>query len=177
MDLVKDVRRLAAAGDSEYTIGGVTYWEDAEVEKLLVENSDILNLVRLETLPSWEEGKLVVKRARLLTAYRIEPEGGEGTVHTHHGDEVAFTLGNDGLLTFAEDQEHHRLYWSGQVYDVYSAAAELCEAWAAAVKLDYDVGADQQEMKRSQKHAQLIAQAKTLWASAPIRSVGMDAEL
>ena len=42
------------------------------------------------------------------------------------------------------------LYISGKTYDVYRAAADLLERWAARVVLNYDFSSDGQSFKRSQ---------------------------
>lgn len=46
-------------------------------------------------------------------------------------------------------------------YDLYAAAADLLEMWAAREKLSFDVTADGQTMHRSQKAATLLALAAT----------------
>lgn len=63
-----------------------------------------------------------------------------------------------GRWTFAAHQAGP-VYISGWVYDLYKAAAEACEMWAAKVKFDYDMSDENQSLKRSQKHEHLQAQA------------------
>ena len=48
----------------------------------------------------------------------------------------------------------------GKFYDVYAAAADVLEAWAAREKLSFDFDADGQSFKRSQKAAALLALAR-----------------
>lgn len=48
---------------------------------------------------------------------------------------------------------------SGSTYDLYGAAAELLEMWAAKVALDFDFSAGGQTFNRSQKQAQILALA------------------
>lgn len=45
-------------------------------------------------------------------------------------------------------------------YDLYAAAADLLEAWAAREKLNFDFDTDGQSFKRSQKAAALLALAR-----------------
>lgn len=47
----------------------------------------------------------------------------------------------------------------GKTFDLYAAAADLLEAWAARTKLDFDFQADGASYKRSQRPAQLLALA------------------
>src|SRR5690348_15227616 len=44
----------------------------------------------------------------------------------------------------------------GKVYDLYGAAADLLEAWAAKVALDFDFTTDAQTFRQSQKQAALL---------------------
>jgi hypothetical protein len=48
----------------------------------------------------------------------------------------------------------------GKFYDVYGAAADVLEAWAAREKLSFDFDADGQAFKRSQKVAMLLQMAR-----------------
>jgi hypothetical protein len=63
-----------------------------------------------------------------------------------------------GHWTFATDTEPP-VYIVGKVYDVYAAAADVLEAWAAREKLAFDAEADGQAMSRSQKTKALLALA------------------
>lgn len=69
---------------------------------------------------------------------------------------------------------------TGWCYDLYGAAVDALEAWAAQVKLSFDVSADQQSFKRSQKFDMLQQMAdkyrKRMWVgSAPIRQTDFNA--
>lgn len=52
------------------------------------------------------------------------------------------------------------VYIVGKHYDVYAAAADLLEVWAAKEKLSFDFDTDGQSFKRSQKAAALLALAR-----------------
>lgn len=51
------------------------------------------------------------------------------------------------------------VYLTGKSYDVYAAAAYLLREWAAKVKLQFDVGTDQERLQRSQKLKMLLGLA------------------
>lgn len=51
------------------------------------------------------------------------------------------------------------VYIVGKSYDVYAAAADLLEAWAAKEKLSFDFNADGQAFQRSQKARALLSLA------------------
>ncbi len=60
-----------------------------------------------------------------------------------------------GHWTFAASQ-NPPVYIIGKTYDVYAAAADLLEAWAAREKLSFDVDADGARFSRSQKAEMLL---------------------
>ncbi len=77
-----------------------------------------------------------------------------------------------GHWTFATDQDPPVLI-VGKYYDLYAAAADLLEAWAAKEKLSFDFDADDQTFKRSQKAAALLALAREYRRQQRPVSVGM----
>lgn len=64
-----------------------------------------------------------------------------------------------GHWTFASPGQNPPVRITGKVYDVFAAAAQLLEAWAARVKLEFDFRTDEQSFARSQKAAHLLALA------------------
>lgn len=64
-----------------------------------------------------------------------------------------------GHWTFSVNQPPPVLI-TGKFYDVFGAAADVLEAWAAKEKLSFDFDADGQSFKRSQKAAALLALAR-----------------
>ncbi len=77
-----------------------------------------------------------------------------------------------GHWTFASNQMPPVLI-VGKYYDVYAAAADLVEAWAAKEKLSFDFDADGQAFKRSQKVQMLLAMAREYRRQQRPVSVGM----
>lgn len=61
-----------------------------------------------------------------------------------------------GHWTFASPGQPPPVYVVGKVYDVYGAAADLLEQWAAKAKLEFDFAADGQQFQRSQKSRALL---------------------
>lgn len=62
---------------------------------------------------------------------------------------------------------------SGAVYDVYAAAADLLEAWAGKVKLDFDFSTQGQAFTRSQKIKALLDMAQVYRAKQQPITVNM----
>jgi hypothetical protein len=65
------------------------------------------------------------------------------------------------------------VYLSGKSYDLYAAAAALLEAWAAQVKLHYDVATDDQKLARSQQRSALLELAAQYRARTRPRVIPM----
>jgi hypothetical protein len=63
-----------------------------------------------------------------------------------------------GHWTFASSQPP-AVYLTGKTYDVYAAAADLLERWAATVARAYDFDEDGQRFRRSQQREGLLAVA------------------
>lgn len=173
MGIVDDLRRMVGAGAAEYTIGDVTYWTDEQLAGLLAENRIYNHRVLLEPLADVQDGARVLLKARVCVAGTIDPDS-PGTLRNASGATVAgWTIDRRGLVTFEHDAGWGRLMWSGDSYDTHAAAAEALTAWAAAVQLHYDVQADGQSMSRSQKHRQLMVQARQHWARALVGSFAL----
>lgn len=77
-----------------------------------------------------------------------------------------------GHWTFTESKTPP-VYATGWVYDVYAAAADLLEAWAAREKLAYDFTSEGQSLRRSQKAQALQELARTYRRQQRPMSVGM----
>jgi hypothetical protein len=65
-----------------------------------------------------------------------------------------------GHWTFASPGQPPPVYIVGKFYDVFGAAADLLEQWAAKAKLEYDFATDGQSFSRSQKARALLALAQ-----------------
>lgn len=61
----------------------------------------------------------------------------------------------NGHWTFAAGQDPP-VYIIGKVFDLYGAAADLLETWAAKLKLEFDFSADGQSFQRAQKATRLL---------------------
>ena len=66
----------------------------------------------------------------------------------------------NGIVTFTADTTGTAYYLTGRSFDLYGAAADVCEAWAQKVALEFDFSTDGQSFSRSQKAAMLSAQAE-----------------
>lgn len=56
-----------------------------------------------------------------------------------------------GHWTFGPPGQNPPVFIVGKTYDVWGAAADLLDLWAAKIKLEYDFSADNQSFQRSQR--------------------------
>jgi hypothetical protein len=168
MSLVDDLRTLTAAGNNEYSAGDNTFWSDSQLQATLNRNRRLMDFQPLEWYPrTFGGGSVEYKRAFIGSNWQIEPNA--GTVQDGQGGTVTgWTLDGDGWMNFAADTRGSALYYSGYVYNIKAAAAEVCTAWASALKTQVDVTSDDQSLKLSQKRTSLLDMAREFRKGAPL---------
>lgn len=171
-DLITRVRALTGAGTAD--------WSDDQVQDVLDRHRR--DLVREPLTPDEEYaggGTLVWKTYRSGWGHLEQTSGGSAVFVV--ADSIGNTRGTAtytpdyqrGVVTFAADQAGTALYLTARSYDVHAASAELLEAWASAVALDFDFGTDGQTFRRSQKAEALRAQARLMRQRTGVRRARM----
>lgn len=172
--LVDRLRRMTAVGPDQYTIGNETFWGDEDLQGVL-ESRVCAHLVQAEVrLVSSiaEDGALQFVEGQIDVAGTLDAD--TAIVVDLSGAKIEdATVHGDGRVEFAEDQSSSVALLSGLCYDLNGAAADVLTDWASAVQLGYDISTDGQSMKRSQRHAQLLAQAEAFRARAVIGSISV----
>jgi len=103
--------------------------------------STILYLDYLSDLGGWEDGMVLKQYLTVtVTPSLIEPIAGH--------------------FQFAQST-FPPIYLTGKIYDVYRAAADLLERWAARYALQFDFSSDSQSFHVSQASTQLLNLAKS----------------
>jgi hypothetical protein len=172
--IVDELRRMCAVEKDQYTIGSTAYWTDDQLEGVLANHvaEQLLQVPVVEVVTRSEANQLQAMNAHVTFPGTLDIE--TATVTDSAGAAVeGVTFHADGRLDFASDQIGRPLYLTGLVYDLNAAAADVLTDWASAVKGGYDVTVDGQQLKRSQRHAQLLAQAEEFKRKRVIRSVRM----
>jgi hypothetical protein len=83
---------------------------------------------------------------------------------------------NDGRFVRDSANTDRFLYICGKQYDIYDAAAELCETWASELKAQYDLQTGGGVLGRhrsalSQKYGQTAATAQLMRSRARVKSI------
>lgn len=132
---------------------GAAVFTDDDVQEALDRHR--LNVDREELAPVYEaiDGSWVVRK--YYSAYRYWEE--DGILRDAQGSVLspAITEWQVGAWTFAAHQPPP-VYITGKSFDPYAAAADLLEAWAARIKLEYDFDEGGQSFARSQKIKQVL---------------------
>jgi hypothetical protein len=148
MFLVREVRRLI--GDDGPASERV--WTDDELEQFL------------------DAYRTVVVRAPLEPSFPIPTQFWRSRC-PYWEQGARLTIGTTDATVVVEDSLYGEweleietigpVYVTGRTYDVYAAAADALEAWAAREKLAYDVTLDGQSLRRSQVGERLLALAQS----------------
>lgn len=161
-DLIAQVRRIAGVGTAEYTAADQTWWTDEQIETVL--DSHRRDVVREplradQTLVGGGSVEWLTYRSR----YGHLEGGTAATIEDGLGDNrgtATYSLdAQRGVATFTSDQGGTALYLTASAYDVHGAAAEVLEAWSAAVSDHFDFTTDNQSFHRAQKAQALAARA------------------
>lgn len=161
-DLIGQVRRITGAGTAEYAAADTTWWTDDQLQDVL--DAHRRDIVR-EPLHADQThaGGGTITWVTYRSRYRNLEAGTAAIIEDGLGDNrgtADYVLdGRRGVATFTADQGGTVLYLTGATYDVHGAAAEVLEAWASALSLDFDFQTDGQRFARQQKAQALAARA------------------
>lgn len=165
-DIILQVRQMAASGTAEYTLGTATFWDDDQIEQVLDRHRTDLVRHRIASEPSYiGSGSVTYTRHRSEwgnieegTAFFIieDSVGDNRSTATYTADY------RTGVIDFTSDQKGTALYLTARSYDIYAAAGELLEDWAAHESRCFDFNADGQSFRVSQKAQGLREQARLM---------------
>lgn len=155
-------RLRALIGDD----GATAVLSDGDLQAILDHNRGVSRYRELTAEVSY-----VNSVATYLTyhAHATDWEDGAALVD---GDYTALTPDTTDLIagrfTFAATTEPP-VYISGNHFDIYNAAADALEIWAAKVAVQFDFSADGSSFSRSQQVDNLLAAAERMRGLAPAR--------
>lgn len=165
-DLITRVRGLASVGTADYTISGVAYWTDDQIQTVL----DRCRLDFVDDQLQWRREYDSGGTARYYTHQAqysdLEATNG-GTAVLYIRDSAGARAGttawtadyNAGRFTFTTDTAGTVYYLTGRSYDVYAAAGDIWRQKAAQVADRFDFTADGSSFKVSQLVTQYEKQA------------------
>jgi hypothetical protein len=182
-DIIGRVRGLIAAGTAEYTLGTAKYWDADQIEQVLDRHRQDLVRHKMVREPSYIGGGSVVY-TRLRSAYGQLEKPTSGSTVFFIEDSVGDDRGTAtytadfqlGIFDFDADTGGTALYLTARSYDIFGAAGEILEEWAASETRSFDFSTDGQSFSRSQKAAGLREQARAMRKRARIRKKNLRTE-
>lgn len=175
-DIIGRVRGLIAAGTAEYTVGTASFWDADQIEDVLERHRQDLVRHKLMREPSYiGGGSVVYTRHRSAYGNLEQPTSGstvffiEDSVGDDRGTATYTADYQLGIFDFASDVGGTALYLTARSYDIYGAAGEILEEWAANEARSFDFSTDGQSFSRSQKAQGLREQARLMRKRARIR--------
>lgn len=177
MSLIDELRREAGIGTADYTLAGSAYWTDAQLAEALRQRRRLYMEEPIEWMPQNVGGGTKSYMVGFVDfPGRVEPGTAGGTaisaspvttvLDSNGGTVTGWSLEADGMIVFGADTGGSAFTLTAWAYDVTSAAADVCERYAAHVSDEFDFATDDQTFNRSQRHAQLLAQAARLRSRA-----------
>lgn len=182
-DNIARVRALTYAGTAEYTLGTANYWDDNQIEQVLDRHRQDLVRHKLLREPNYIGGGSVIY-TRLRSAYGFLETAASGTavfvIEDSVGDNRStanYTADYQlGIFDFNADTGGTALYLTARSYDIYGAAAELLDQWAANEARSFDFATDGQSFSRSQKAQGLREQARAMRKRARVRKKNLKTQ-
>lgn len=173
-NVILKLRQMTNAGTADYSLAGVTFWSDDQLQAVLDQHRTDIFSQQLQTVPT-----VVGGTTYYYDYYCTGGDYEQGTaafqVTDSLGNAVAPTVNYQmGHLSFGTvNQGGTTYYLTARAFDVSAAAAQVWKAKAAHVADAYDFSADGHSMSRSQLQKQYLQMA-SLYAgeSAPV-SVSM----
>ena len=132
-NLIERLRVMTSAGTADFSLAGVTYWDDDQLQDVLDGNATLLENYPLEWLPDTIGGGSIEWHRAKAGNYRDFEETTSGTTQWAIRDATGALQGTanytpnyiNGLIHFATDQGGTIYYLTARSYDLYAAAADV----------------------------------------------------
>ncbi len=176
-ELIARLRGMTQAGTADYTVAGVTYWNDDQLAVQLDAYAVDLRLRPMLPLTEYEGGT-----ARYFE-YRIgygDLEGPEsGSVYFAVRDDYGSAIGTAdytvdtvrGVVRFVADQGGSARYFTGRAYNLNASAAGVWREKAASVAQAYSFSADNHRFSRSDMFKHYMEMARYYGSFSGIQAV------
>jgi len=165
--LVATLRGMTDAGANDYTVGGLRYWSDDQLEEYIDRYQSIYDFVDMSSLAQRSGSSYVYK----IFTTGVKNWESPPVIMDSAGSVIASGYAFDsarGMCTFTADQAGSARYISGTAYNLNAAAADVWRLKYGHYAGAYDVVTDNHNLKRSQ----LMAQAKQMIAYYSFMAAG-----
>lgn len=174
--LIADLRQRCEAGTADYSLAGVTFWDDEALQARLDAYRTDVYRAPLVVQPVYSGGSALyydyywqrgaaVEAVDGGTAWRVEDSAGSAV------GTADYEVNADARhIRFDSDQQAKAYYLTYRVFDMDRAEADVWDRKAAHYAAAYDVSTDNTSLKRSQLIAHCRAMADAARKRAPARN-------
>lgn len=158
VDLITELRSLTEANVTDYTIAGIPFWNDAQLQDILDVHREDLRFVALQAYPNQVQGgSLVYYDYKAPAGYLEQTTGGSQILWLQ--DSTGATLGTAlwnadyrrGMFTFVNTTGGTAVYMTGRSYDLNAAAADVWRRKVAHVSTSaFNFSTDNHSVSRAQ---------------------------
>jgi hypothetical protein len=163
-NLIKRLRAETQAGTADYTLAGVTYFVDDQIEAALDRTQRLIQGVPLIPLPTYEDGVYRYYDYGIpLGRYFEESETGSGWAVKDSGGATVtdYTVNYASRrITFNTDQAGKTYTLDARAYNLNAAAAEIWEQKAAYAASKVDWNSDNHGVQANQEYLHCLAMAR-----------------
>lgn len=167
LNIITRLRGMTNAGINDYSIAGVPYWTDAQLQDILDANRTDLRRVMMLAQPELHGGGTTTYTEYWIGHKNLE-ELSSGTayfyIETGDGTNVGtadYSVDYQrGIVTFASDQGGTTYYWTGRKYDISGAAADIWERKASQVAHMFSFSTDNHRIDRGALAKQYLEMAQ-----------------
>jgi hypothetical protein len=166
-DLISELRSMANAGASDYTVAGVPYWTDAQLQRILDNHRVDLRWNEMETMPGTPDGSGDLDYLEYSIGYGNLEQTTGGTaifmVQDINGNAVdASEYSVDyqrGVVTFNADTEGFTYWVTARSYDLEGAAGDVWKRKQGHYHTAINFSSDNNSMSREAlyQHAKEMA--------------------
>jgi hypothetical protein len=176
-DLISILRAMTNCGATDYTVNGVSYWTDAQLQVVLDRYKHEVYQRQLQPISENVAGVLST------TKYKIGDTNIEstGSLTLYDNTYTAVTTGftvdyAQGLVTFTANTNGARYFVSYRTYDLHAAAADVWYQKAAHASEMIDFSTDGHSIKRAHVATMCMKMAQKYEAMATF-SISSPAEI
>lgn len=167
-ELIAELRGMTEAGINDYSIAGVNYWNDAQLQKVLDKHRDDFIYEALEPEPVVGVGGTSLYYTYELhnREYLEQTDGGTARFYLQDGTGANVGTANysvdylRGYVTFNQDQRGTTYFATGFNYDINSAAADIWRRKASHHHSAFSFSTDNHSVQREQVYKHCIEMAE-----------------
>lgn len=178
-EVIRRLRMMTEAGTADYSIAGTTYWTDDQLQSELDAYRVQHYGKQLKYNAMNESGTVAVYDYVIPARFveRITASDSAFVVRDEDGDAIGtanYSVNYDaGVITFGVETGGSVVMLDYREFDIYRAAAHIWNEKASHVANRFDLGTDNQSLKRSQllDHYRKMAKEMKKMAGARLRKM------